>query len=83
LSFGDIFRFIDGLESSGGEVGVEFDKGFSGDISCEFIFIDGSFFSGVHDSDTGGLGVGDSDVVSESFSESISDLGGGHEDLSL
>lgn len=83
LSFRDIFGFINGGESSGGEVSDEFLEAFGGDISGVFIFINSSFFGGINDSDAGSLGIGDSDVISESFSESVGNLGGGHQDLSL
>lgn len=83
LSGGDFFRFKGGFKSSSSVVSVEFNNGFSGDFSTEFVFKNSSSSGGVDNSKSGALFGDNSDIFSKSFSESISNLGGGHQDLSF
>jgi len=49
----------------------------------EFIFQNSSVFGGVDDSESGASIIGDSNVISESFSESFSNLGFRKKDFSV
>jgi len=83
LGFRNGFRFISGRNRSSSPVVVESKDSIRSDGSLEFEFQNSSVFGGVDDSESGAGIIGDSDVISESFSESFSNLGFRKKDFSV